>query len=327
MSWFNDFISSVFPHDGYGSVGEAAKAFFMPGAYAADKTNESNRQLASDQNETNWNRYLYDNAYNSPVAQTQRMRAAGLNPALMYDGGGSIATSSPPPDAVPQRDVAPDMTGMPTLQSVMQFAASRKLTEAQADYYASLSKTEDQLRDERYNALVESNRNMAKQTEEIAERIKSYVDQHKLTEAQLDKLKFDRVMEGKRYLLDKKRLLLESKLTEKQIEKLDADIQKVLAENNVIEREYQEMIYTFAIRKAGLEKQNLLTDAEIARANATAKKLGVDYDMLEGSAIGEKYYSESLQGKHGYGNFIIANVRSGVQMMTRDFGNIFGILK
>lgn len=281
-------------------------------------------------NNLNLEMYHYDNWYNSPAEQMARMRAAGLNPGLMYGGSGSVATSMTPPEMKGSTDIAPQMSGLPTVSDALSLSTAvnqSKLALAQADYYKSLSQTEDQLREERYNALVLSNKNMEKQTEELSEKIKSYADQHRLNEEQVNKLKFDRFIEGKRYFLDKKRLEMDSKLTDKQIDKLDADIQKIIAEKNVTMREYQEMIWTFAIRKAGLSSQVRLTDAQAASANSTARKLGFEGDMLEGRAMGEHDYAASLRGDNGTAQQIIAYARNGLQMAIGDVSGILGVFK
>lgn len=56
-----------------------------------------NLQLAMMQNKWNRQQWQMENAYNSPSAQIQRMRAAGLNPDMMYGGGvsGNLSASSP----------------------------------------------------------------------------------------------------------------------------------------------------------------------------------------------------------------------------------------
>lgn len=56
-----------------------------------------NLQLAMLQNKWNRKQWQMENAYNSPSAQIQRMRAAGLNPDMMYGGGvsGNLSAFSP----------------------------------------------------------------------------------------------------------------------------------------------------------------------------------------------------------------------------------------
>lgn len=61
------------------------------------KNRAYNLQLAKMQNAWNLQQWQRENAYNSPSAQISRMRAAGLNPDMMYGGGatGNLSASSP----------------------------------------------------------------------------------------------------------------------------------------------------------------------------------------------------------------------------------------
>ncbi len=60
-------------------------------------TRQYNLMLAKQQNAWNLEQWNRENAYNDPSAQMQRLRAAGLNPDLMYQNGaqGLQAASSP----------------------------------------------------------------------------------------------------------------------------------------------------------------------------------------------------------------------------------------
>lgn len=53
------------------------------------------KELLKQQNDWNIESWNMQNEYNSPSAQMQRLRDAGLNPNLMYSGNGSVAEASP----------------------------------------------------------------------------------------------------------------------------------------------------------------------------------------------------------------------------------------
>lgn len=61
------------------------------------KNRKYNLELAKLQNSWNRQQWQMENAYNSPAAQMERMRQAGLNPDMMYGGGleGNLSAPSP----------------------------------------------------------------------------------------------------------------------------------------------------------------------------------------------------------------------------------------
>lgn len=84
---------------GIGLLGDVIGGLFSSsGQKSANKTNIQLAREQRDWNEEMWNK---QNAYNSPAAQIARMRAAGLNPALMYSQGnvgnaGDVKGYNPP---------------------------------------------------------------------------------------------------------------------------------------------------------------------------------------------------------------------------------------
>ena len=59
--------------------------------------NDANERMQHEQNKWNLEQWNRNNAYNSPAAQMQRFKAAGLNPDLMYQQGTpGLSPPSPP---------------------------------------------------------------------------------------------------------------------------------------------------------------------------------------------------------------------------------------
>ena len=58
-------------------------------------TNRANERMQHEQNKWNLEQWNRNNAYNSPAAQMQRFKAAGLNPDLMYQQGTPGISSAP----------------------------------------------------------------------------------------------------------------------------------------------------------------------------------------------------------------------------------------
>ncbi len=67
-------------------------------------TNAANERMQQEQNKWNLEQWERNNAYNSPAAQMQRLKAAGINPDLMYGqnaGGASGNSAAPAPGTQP----------------------------------------------------------------------------------------------------------------------------------------------------------------------------------------------------------------------------------
>lgn len=75
------------------------------------RQNKLNRQFAEDQSNLSWQRQLemFDrtNEYNSPTAQMERFKQAGLNPHLMYGQGTPGQASAPTPQMARWEGKAP----------------------------------------------------------------------------------------------------------------------------------------------------------------------------------------------------------------------------
>lgn len=94
-------------------------------------TNRSNRRLAGEQNSANVQLWNAQNLYNDPSAQMARLKAAGINPSLIYGQGGIENLAGAPP----QMDRSMDRAAMVDPMMIAQLRnmqAQTELTKAQA---------------------------------------------------------------------------------------------------------------------------------------------------------------------------------------------------
>lgn len=103
-----------------------------------------NKELAAYQNRMNVAQWQRENEYNSPVNQMKRLRAAGLNPDLMYQNGASGLTAASSPSMTAGAASSPtDVSNLANKKTVGQIvsegldnaqrAANIALTRAQAN--------------------------------------------------------------------------------------------------------------------------------------------------------------------------------------------------
>lgn len=76
---------------------------------AQRETNQTNRDIAEQNNKFNERMWNLQNEYNTPVMQRARLEAAGLNPYLMMDGGSAGVAESAPTADTSGTQVAPDI--------------------------------------------------------------------------------------------------------------------------------------------------------------------------------------------------------------------------
>lgn len=112
--------------------------------------NAANRQynlwLAKEQNQWNVEQWNRQNEYDSPAAQLQRLREAGLNPDLIY-GGGISNTSTSSPQMTGGSPATPmdwsALSGKRTIGDAVQTALQNQLTRAQIDNINADTKKKD----------------------------------------------------------------------------------------------------------------------------------------------------------------------------------------
>lgn len=86
-----DPVSGSLLSAGIGALGSVFGSLF--GKKSQDDTNKANMELAEYQYSKNLEMWNRQNEYNTPANQVKRIKAAGLNPALLY-GSGSVANTA-----------------------------------------------------------------------------------------------------------------------------------------------------------------------------------------------------------------------------------------
>ena len=281
------------------AIGGALSA--MANIYSTNQTNKANRELATLANQWSVEQWNRENAYNTPEEQRKRLEEAGFNPNLVYAQGNLMneAAQSPAVTSAAGTQRAWQIDPL-TAAQIANINADTDLKEKQAGQTSQQTQlTAKQMED--IDSIIKW-RNQ--QNSESIERINSLVKGRELTDAQINRLSVQNLSDmvnldiSYGYLMndvqrvsnDSQRLELEKKLNAASIRNLNADTRKKLAEANVTERQYQEMVATFALRKSDLANKVNLSAAQINQANATAKKLGIEYDNL----YAEGWQSRSL---------------------------------
>ena len=234
---------------------QSAEAFERESKFAREE------RLAQQQ----WIEQMYEknNSYNSPAAQMQRLKDAGLNPDLMYsrgDVGNATAPEAPAQAPTPRFNVIPTNTYGQTAQTIADAglkAAQARLAESEskktdteenlltADYLLRKARTESDI--ELNNSTIYVNHELgqlnhaeaevaAKKLEEIdvamseaRERIKTMQAQQSEIDEKIVQMKFDRYLRSKEFELLCKKTYQEMKESNSRIALNAAEVQDIMA--------------------------------------------------------------------------------------------------
>lgn len=94
--------------------------------------NDTNIALARQQNQYNLDQWMRENQYNLPRNQVERLKAAGINPALAYANGSMMNESAPSPQMTAGRVQAPYVSPVDLSQIRLNDAMANK-ADAEAD--------------------------------------------------------------------------------------------------------------------------------------------------------------------------------------------------
>lgn len=235
------------------------------------KNRDYNLQLAKMQNEWNLQQWERENEYNNPLNQMARLKAAGLNPNLVYGNGAGQTTSAPSPNLTSGAPSSPvDMSLLaqrPTVGQIMNQALQNRSIQAQIDKTdaetrktladAGISETDLKYRDA-FNALGLDDKQLDINMKSQA--VQTAVEEFNLLKQQIEQSKV--TLQGMK--LDVFRKKIENAFREKEMEQI---LKKLTAEAKISENDAKFAVESYASRL-------LLTssNAYIAADNAAIPK-------------------------------------------------------
>lgn len=251
--------------------------------------NASQMRLQNQWNVAQWNR---ENAYNSPLAQMQRLAAAGINPALAYTSGlTNEAAASPVMQAsqgdAPQVDVSGAFSLAGQLAGIDQ---QRQLIASQANLNNAKAEEIVQKLPEEVANLQQSRQNMQKQIDEMNAHIGSLQSQIRemdasaqLKIAEKANIEFHQTMATKEFELRCKEVLA-------SVRKMQADAHYAESAAMLNENRLREDVMTFGYRLLGfdLANQKVMSECRLTQQMI----VNAEYD---GAILGVKLESDKLK--------------------------------
>lgn len=228
---------------------------------------DTNRQMMAD----SWKRWEANNLYNTPMAQVQRLKAAGINPGLLagqlMDAGSSSSPSETPNLTAPQA-AAPHLDPLAASQA--------RLNDAQADSIQRASDRED----EKQPLTIENMR-------QTIEEVRSQVDVNRRMVSHMD------VQDQDLYSQMAYRAVMEEvsqETAEAQIKLWNAQAGLAAADTIKTFEEYRQLLALYTLRKQNLKLSNDEILARIGVAHAQRDHLNKLCSLVE--AQEEKVYSD-----------------------------------
>lgn len=222
-----------------------------------------------------WNR---ENAYNDPSAQMQRLQSAGINPALAYASGVFNQAATSPDVQMPQNGQAAHTMPYqmdPMLISNLQTAAVQRdllrSEEAKNLADAELSKESIPVKQQELLNLRQQIEESSKRVEEIGERIKLLSEQEKTEVEKRITMRMDRLFRSEEISNESLRVAAYASGVKHQNDLNDA-------EKRILNRELQEMIWTFGWRAYGIRLGNQLSENTIAASEWRLRRLGIIFN-------------------------------------------------
>jgi len=308
---------------------------------------EYNLMLARQQNQWNLEQWQRENDYNSPTSQMARLRAAGLNPDLMYGQGTTGNSFSSPAMTSGAPSEPQDMASMlskrsfgQTMQQILDQEQQRRMNEAQIEAIEATAREKNtnanateietaiaqaregrdvelfgltlrniQLLGDKTDAEIKSIFQGIENMKKDMDRMASEIDKDKAIVKDLDNQQIERIKNSYR----------EDLRTQSVLDLNDTSIKKLISERNLDVQKLKEAIEVFPLVKIGLEDENKIRSKEYDMLNEHYKSVQQDIKRADLDFENEKQRTDWLRNDNGW-----SKVLRRTYEITTSVGAIFG---
>lgn len=251
---------------------------------AQQEENEKNRtynfNLAQLQNKWNLEQWNRENEYNSPVQQMARLKAAGLNPDMMYQNGTSGLTAASSPSMTAGAPSSPvDMSALGQKRTIGD-AIHQGLQDALVGAQIDVMKSEARKNNAAAGGQEITNETLGQINQATFYKIVSESalnrEQKRVAEKTGDMLisqkqHFDKLVDE----IDSKIDLNDSTIANMSQQQLMARVDRLLSIGSLA-MDFQKMLLDFGIRRDQLEAQKKVWSVEIVKLITSAKNESAD---------------------------------------------------
>lgn len=251
---------------------------------AQKEENEKNRtynfNLAQLQNKWNLEQWNRENEYNSPAQQMARLKAAGLNPDMMYQNGTSGLTAASSPSMTAGAPSSPvDMSALGQKRTIGD-AIHQGLQDALVGAQIDVMKSEARKNNAQAGGQEITNETLGQINQATFYKIVSESalnrEQKRVAEKTGDMLisqkqHFDKLVDE----IDSKINLNDSTIANMSQQQLMARVDRLLSVGSLA-MDFQKMFLDFGIRRDQLEAQKKVWSAEIVKLITSAKNESAD---------------------------------------------------
>ena len=308
---------------------------------------EYNLMLARQQNQWNLEQWQRENDYNSPTSQMARLRAAGLNPDLMYGQGTTGNSLSFPAMTSGAPSEPQDMASMlskrsfgQTMQQILDREQQRRMNEAQIEAIEATAREKNtnanatevetaiaqaregrdvelfgltlrntQLLGDKTDAEIKSIFQGIENMKKDMDRMASEIDKNKAIVKDLDNQQIERIKNSYR----------EDLRTQSVLDLNDASIKKLISERNLNAQKLKEAIEVFPLVKIGMEDENKIRSKEYDMLNEHYKSVQQDIKRADLDFENEKQRTDWLRNDNGW-----SKILRRAYEITSTVGAIFG---